>query len=447
MPLTKEMIAALPHLPGVYIYLDSLGKELYIGKAKDLRKRVAQYPTNARKDIRIYRLVDAIVDIRYIECADEIDALITEARLIREIKPPFNIALKDSDSYPWLEVTLGDDFPKVQITRSPDNRKSRYIGPFTDVYALRVALRAVQPIFRFCTCGRDLNAGKRYRPCLNYNLRLCDAPCAGRISREDYRKNIKALILFFSGGKQRLIAAIKAEMEKAAAEYRYEEAAVLRDQVKAMEKLSRPSELQKEAVTFVDLRPDVALKQLKKALNLPHEPVLIEGYDISNLGDESAVGSLVSFANGMPNKDGYRRYRIKTVPGQDDFAMLAEVLRRRLRRVKAGDGLSPSLILIDGGQGQVNSVGTVMAEEGLAIPVIGLAKQFEIVHFADGRPPLELSRNNAGLRLLQQVRDEAHRFAQHYHHLLRAKRVFGASYTPKPKKRKKKPGTEGGSAK
>lgn len=429
MPLTREMTSQLPHSPGVYIYLDAAGEELYVGKAKDLRKRVSSYLPNSKRDFKTHKLVAAVEDLKFIVTDDEIEALIVEARLIRELKPPFNVVLKNTEHYPYLEITLGDEFPRVNITRSPENKKSRYIGPFTDVFALRVALRAVQPIFRFCTCNKLLTSDPekfRYsRPCLNSNLGLCDAPCAGRIGKDEYRKKIKALILFFSGRKHKLIRELANQMNTASNELRFEEAAALRDQIKALEKLAKPSPMQKQAVTFVDLRPEKALRELEKTLKLLSPPVCIEGYDISNLGSEDAVGSRVTFVDGMPFKGGYRRYKIRTVPGQNDFAMLAEILRRRLQRILDGVEDAPSLILLDGGQGQVNIVKEALLDAALNIPLIGLAKQHEIICFADGREALALPRKSQALRLLQQVRDEAHRFAQHYHHLLRAKRVFG----------------------
>ncbi|MFA4986766.1 MAG: excinuclease ABC subunit UvrC [Candidatus Brocadiia bacterium] len=439
MPLTREHVHGLPHSPGVYIYLDAAGKELYVGKAKDLRKRVAQYITNAKKDRKIHKLVTEIAEIKFIEASDEIDALIMEARLIRELQPDFNILLKDDDPYPYLEFTLGDEYPKVNITRQPNNRKSRYIGPFTDVTALRTALRAVQPIFKFCSCSRVLSSTaprqRGARPCLNYHIGLCDAPCSGRITPEEYRKKIKAMILFFSGRKDRLVAQMHNEMIAAASELRFEEAIALREQIKAMEKLAKPSAYQRNAVTFTNYRPESSLALLMTALDLPREPARIEGYDISNLGEESAVGSLVCFLDAMPYKPGYRRFRIKTVEGQNDFAMIGEVLRRRARHIVEGED-PPDLILIDGGQGQVNEANAAIKDAGLDIVVVGLAKQHEHIIFADGRTPLALPKSSAALRLLQQVRDEAHRFAQDYHHLLRAKKVIPGYKRPGRKRRK-----------
>jgi len=440
MPLTREMISALPHETGVYIYLDAEGRELYVGKAVDLRKRVASYLSAARRDLRMRRLVSQVEEVRWIGASDEVEALIMEARLIRELKPPFNLALKNTDFYPYLEITLGEDFPRVRITRTPSDRKSRYIGPFTDVGALRLALRAAQPVFRFRTCNRSIEAGarrRRVRPCFNYHLRLCDAPCAGFVGREEYRRKVKAFILFFSGKKDNLIRELERQMERAAAELRFEEAAELRDRIRALRKLSSPGPYQRKAVTFVDMEPEKALAELKEALGLDEAPEWIEGYDISNLGGESAVGSRVVFAGGLPFKGGYRRYRIKTVEGSNDYAMLAEVLRRRLARIESGEEAPPSLVLVDGGKGQVSAVRAVMEEVGRALPLVGLAKKEEVVHFPDGRPPLKLPRNSAALRLLQQVRDEAHRFAQDYHHLLRAKRIFGRKYRGKRRRGKR----------
>ncbi|MDZ7815516.1 MAG: UvrB/UvrC motif-containing protein [Planctomycetota bacterium] len=370
MTLTKEMVSALPHKPGVYIYLDETGTELYVGKAKDLRKRVSSYRYNSKRDVRVHKLVSRIADLKYIETDTEIEALIVEARLIRELRPEFNRALKDSEFYPYLEITLGEDFPRVRITRQPSDKRSRFIGPFTDVGALRTALRAVQPVFRFCTCSKDIKADDpklRYnRPCLNYNIGLCDAPCAGRISKTEYRRKIKSLIMFFSGRKKKLIASIKKLMKQAAEELRFEEAANYRDQLKALQRLSKPSDYQKKAVSFVNIRPQDALDELAEHLQLDEPPRRIEGYDISNLGDESAVGSLVTFVNGIPFKPGYRRYRIKTLSSQDDFGMLREVLTRRLRRIASGEHEAPSLLFLsDGGQGQVNTVARAMEEVGI----------------------------------------------------------------------------------
>ena len=438
MPLTREMTSQLPHLPGVYIFLGNDGVELYVGKAKDLRKRVGSYISTAKKDKRIGKLVAETAELKYVEASDEIEALIIEARLIRELRPHFNRALKNSDFYPFLEITLGEDFPRVIITRAPADKKSRFIGPFTEVSALRIALRAVQPVFRFRTCALEIRTGDKFRyhrHCLNYNLRLCDAPCAGRISREEYRKKMKALIMFFSGGKKKLITQIERQMRIAAKEFKFEEATVLRDQAKALKKLAKPGPYQRQAVMFIDIHPQDALRELQEALNLRDEPARIEGYDISNLGELDAVGSRVTFLEGIPYKAGYRRYRIKTVPGQNDYAMLAEVLRRRIKRVMSGEDEAPSLILIDGGQGQVNAVSEALEEYALGIPVVGLAKKEEVIHFTGGEKPLKLPRNSQALRLLQQVRDESHRFAQQYHHLLRAKRVFGSGFKRHRKKK------------
>ncbi len=427
----KRKVAEFPKASGVYLMKDARGRVIYVGKAKSLRDRVMSYfqpasPPDPKRDV----MLEDVADIECLQTAGEVEALLAEARLIKDTQPRYNIRLKDDKSYPYLEVTRREDFPRVRVTRRPD-KKNRNYGPFTDVYGLRQALTIIRRIFKFCDCSLDIKADDpklRYRrPCLYYYLGACSAPCAGRISKEDYRENIRALTRFLDGKQQTLIRGLKKKMKQAAEEVRFEDAAKYRDQVEALEALAKRDLSGIFPVPEVlEVDPRRGLQQLEDAFEVDKQLRTIEGIDISNLGPNEAVGSLVSFVDGQPFKSGYRRYRIKTVAGQDDLAMIREVVHRRFRRLKEEGGVPPDILLIDGGPGQLRAAQQALNELEAEVPLLlSLAKQEEIIHSISEPNVLELPRTSPGLKLLQFVRDEAHRFAQHYHHILRRKKTLG----------------------
>jgi|CXWL01.1.fsa_nt_gi excinuclease ABC subunit C len=446
----REKIALFPKTPGVYLMKDSQGRVLYIGKAKDLRSRVASYFQESAdllgtRGPEIARMAAMVIEIDFLECDSEVDALLQENRLIKDIQPPHNAMLKDDKSFPYLEITTGDDFAGVFVTRAPRLKGSKLYGPFTSAGSLRDAVNALQKVFKFRTCELDIREDddKRrfFRPCLLYNIKQCTAPCADRISREDYRKDIERLKRFMTSKKSVVLKEMEAEMKAAVAELNFEEAARIRDRIKAIGKLALSGDVDEDVqpeVFHVD--PRKGLERLTKVLDLEHSVRIIEGIDIANLQGEESVGALVCFIDGVPFKNAYKRFRIKSVEGQDDYAMIREVVQRRYRHAAEGEELYPDVILIDGGLGQLHAALAACEEMFVKPPmVIALAKREEELYIQAKGLPIRLARNDAALRLLQQVRDEAHRFAQHYHHILRRKRQFdedveAGKRTPRKKK-------------
>jgi len=458
----REKIGCLPKAPGVYLMKDGEGRVLYIGKASDLRSRVASYFQDSAdllgsRGPEIAHMVSLVQDIDFLTCETEVDALLKESRLIKDIQPPFNERQKDDKTFPYLEITTGDDFPGVYVTRKPRPKGSKLFGPFTDVTGLRDAVNVLQRAFKFRTCELPIAAadGQRrfFRPCLLHAINRCSAPCADLISREAYAADIQRLIKLLKSRRSVLLRQLRREMERAAEQKRYEEAAVLRDRIKAIESLAlsgRPEEDVQPEVFFVD--PRAGLEKLQKLLDLPEPPRIIEGIDIATLHGEDSVGSLVCFIDGKPFKGGYRRYRIRTVAGLDDYAMIREVLARRYRYAAVAEELFPDVILIDGGLGHLHAAleafeqmhAAVEADGGRAARppmVVSLAKREELVYVQARAAPLRLARNNEALRLLQHIRDEAHRFGQHYHHILRSKRALEqdaqTGWRPPPATRRK----------
>ena len=428
----KEKLADIPAAPGVYLFKNERGVVLYVGKAKSLRPRVASYFHDAPSDtrIKIPGMIPQIADIEIIEAESEVDALLMEARLIKDIQPKYNENLRDSKLYPYLEITRGDDFPGVLVTRRRDNVKSKFSGPFTDVRGLRRAVQLLQRVFRFRTCALEIDKGdpkRRFnRPCLLYYIERCTAPCADLVSREDYREQIKLFQRFLEGKRKRVLKALNDEMAECAKGLKYERAALLRDQIRAMEALSKRGTLDifHEAVAPPVVDPKEGLDELREIFGLPDIPRTIEGIDASNIHGDSAVASVVTFLNGKPYKSGYRRFRIKTVKGVDDYSMISEVVERRYTRLEREEMPLPDLVLIDGGKGHLRAAQDTLRRLKITLPkVVSIAKREEILY--TGRPPREtrLKRNSPALRIVQYVRDEAHRFAVHYHRIVRGKKL------------------------
>jgi len=431
----RTHIANFPKTPGVYLMKDGKGRMLYVGKAKDLRSRVSSYFQDSADLLRsrgpdIARMAAMVMDIDFLECETEVDALLQENRLIKDIQPQFNAALKDDKSFPYLEITTGDDFPGVFVTRTPRIKGSKLYGPFTSAGGLRDAVNALQKVFKFRTCELDIRDDdeKRrfFRPCLLHSINQCTAPCADRISPEDYKRDIDRLKRFLASKRSVVLREMEKEMSVAAAALDFEEAARVRDRIKAIQKLELSGDVDEDVqpeVFYVD--PRKGLERLQKILELENTPRIIEGIDIANLQGNESVGSLVCFIDGVSFKSGYKRFRIKTVEGQDDYAMIREVVQRRYRHAAEGEELYPDVILIDGGLGQLHAALEACAEAFIKPPmVISLAKREEEIYTQARQGPMRLPRNDAALRLLQSIRDEAHRFAQHYHHILRRKRQF-----------------------
>ncbi|MBC8379682.1 MAG: UvrB/UvrC motif-containing protein, partial [Planctomycetes bacterium] len=346
------------------------------------------------------------------------------------IHPPYNSDLKDAKTFPYLEVTTRQEFPGVYITRNPQDSRSKLFGPFTNVKELRAVMNVLQKIFRFRTCKLDISVKdeKRrfFRPCILNNIKQCTAPCADRVSKIDYKAQIKDLVKFLQSKRSTVLRGLKKQMAAASEAKDFEAAAMVRDRIRLIENLD------KRGTVTGNVQPEVfagdpteALEKLQSAL-VSEQPVrIIEGFDIAHLSGQETVGSMVQFIDGRPFKNGYRRFKIRTVKGVDDYASLKEVVTRRYKRAMAGEELWPDLVLIDGGIGQLHAAEEAFREMNAPVPKLAsIAKKEEIIYIHGNDKPLKLSANSPVLKLIQYVRDEAHRFAQHYHHILRSKSVL-----------------------
>jgi len=427
-----EKVKSFPTSSGVYLMKDAQGRVIYIGKAKNLRARAGSYfHKTAEKDRRICTWIGEVADVDHLPADSEVDALLMEARLVKDIQPKYNRDLKDDKSFPYLQITTGEDFPRVNFTREPLDSGVKLYGPFPRAKSLRGAIQVLQRVFKFRTCSLDIDEDdprwRWFRPCLLASIDQCTAPCNLRIDREAYRRDIHRLKLFLDGKKDVLFKEMHEEMREASKALQFEKAARLRDEIKALENINLRGDLAKHAqpeVFYID--PRKGLKGLKQVLKLDSIPRTITGVDIAHLGGTETVGSLVTFVDGLPFKPGYRRYRIKTVEGVDDFASIREVVSRRIDGLLEREEPFPDIFLIDGGKGQLGAALDAFKAKGIDPPtLISLAKREEEIFVPGRSDPIVLRRRSFALRLLQYVRDEAHRFAQHYHHMLRKKRVLG----------------------
>ena len=424
-------VKTFPKDPGVYLMKDAAARVIYVGKAKDLRSRAGSYFLKAAaEDQRTATWIGEIADIDYVVCESEVDALLMESRLIKDIQPKYNKDLKDDKSFPYLMITTREEFPRVELTREPKSTGVKLYGPFASAGALRGAIQVLQRIFKFRTCGLEISETDEkwqwFRPCLLASIQQCSAPCNFRISKDEYRRDIKRLQTFLEGGKKRLLKEMQVEMQAASKSLNFERAAVLRDEINMLERLEERGDLDTHAqpeVFYID--PKKGLAGLRKVLELSETPRIIEGVDIAHIGGGETVASLVQFIDGLPFKPGYRRFRIQEVDGIDDFRSIYEAVSRRFRRLSDDGATFPDILLIDGGKGQLNAAMAAFRDQQITPPtVISLAKREEEIFRPGDAESIKLSRGAFALRLLQYVRDESHRFAQHYHHILRSKSTF-----------------------
>jgi excinuclease ABC subunit C len=429
--LTAAKVRTFPTSPGVYLMKNSAGVVIYVGKATSLRSRAGSYFLKAATlEPRTADWIGQIADADFIECESEVDALLVESRLIKDIQPVNNKIQKDDKSFPYLQITTYEDFPRVEITREPSSTGVKLYGPFASAGSLRGAVQVLQRIFKFRTCSLDIEANddrwRWFRPCLLASIKQCTAPCNLRISKDEYRKDIRRLQMFLAGNKAKLLKQMHDEMQSASREMAFEKAAKLRDEIQMLESLDRRGDLDThEQPEVFHIDPKKGLAGLKQVLKLKEIPRSIEGVDIAHLGGGETVGSLVKFIDGLPFKPGYRRFKINDVKGIDDFRSIHEVVSRRFKRLHDDQDAFPDILLIDGGKGQLSSAVAAFEELGIEPPVlISLAKKNEEIYRPGESEPIRLSRQAFSLRLLQYIRDEAHRFAQHYHHILRDKSQF-----------------------
>jgi excinuclease ABC subunit C len=445
---------------------DRLGTVIYVGKARDLRKRVSQYFHPSRRlgwDLKFNALVEAIHDLDVHAVRSEAEALLLESKLIKEFQPRFNIDFRDDKRFLLVKVNLNDPIPRFTLTRLRTDDGARYFGPFPNSGALRSTLTLLRRRFNLRGCRALTPTEQDYRHCLYANLRHCTAPCIGNVTREQYLQQVRAAGDFLGGQCEEMQAQIETDMKQAARAQEFEKAAQLRDLLFDLRQTTRKTRrFQRVPYTLpIAVDPQHDLADLAQALPLAQPPERIEGFDISNISGTFAVASMVSFRHGRPDRANYRRFKIKTVVGQDDFACMAETVRRRYTRLlreqrgesamgedegarpiveelrtlmtapkEAPQALSPSgptlpdLILIDGGKGQLNAACVELEKLGLGhIPVIGLAKEFEEIYRPGDREPLRLSPDRGALKLLQRIRDESHRVAHSYNAQLRLKRI------------------------
>lgn len=425
-------VRKFPMAPGVYFMKDKAGVVIYVGKAKNLRARAGSYFLKAAAiDQRTAELVKEICDIDFMQVESEVDALLAEARLIKDIQPKYNSDLKDGKTFPYLQITTHEDYPRVEITRKPRTSGVKLYGPFTSAGNIRAAMNILQKIFKFRNCSLDIDTTEErwrwFRPCLLASIDQCTAPCNFRITPEEYKKSIHKLRMFLDGKKDKLLDELRDDMKEASKNLRFEKAARLRDEIEKLEKLDERGKLSDNMQPeLFQIDPRRGLRGLKKILKLDKVPRTIEGVDIAHLSGGETVASLVQFIDGLPFKPGYKRFKIKGVEGIDDFKSIHEVVSRRFQRLSDEGTLFPDILLIDGGKGQLSSGMAAFAELDITPPtVISLAKKEEEIYLPGQSEPIKLSRHSYALRLLQYVRDEAHRFAQHYHHFLRRKNSLG----------------------
>lgn len=553
----EEQVRQLPLVPGVYLMKDERGRIIYVGKAVNLRHRVRSYfRDNDKLDGKTQLLVADIRDLEFFVTASAQEALILELNLIKRHRPHYNIMLKDDKSYPYLRITPGE-WPRLEVTRRYVAGEGRYFGPFTDTRSVYAVLELLRRIFPFRSCNKNLKTVKR--PCLEYDMKRCPAPCSGRIQADDYRKVTDQIVLFLEGRQEQVVRTLKNEMSTAAEKMDFERAASLRDRIRDIEEVIAAQRVatrvkgELDAVAYIQngdesyvmvffirggkligreyfvlkgskdqppaqvmssfigqfynnathLPPQVllahqpydqkvledwlsvrrggrvkltvpqrgprlelmaavaenahkgleqyklkrlltgvddvhlALEELAAVLKLSRPPQRVEGYDISNIQGQLAVGSMVVFNDGKPDSKYYRRFRIKTVPGADDFAMIKEIIGRRFAHSADNDGgkwsVLPDLVLIDGGKGQLAAAVEALQEKKAGdVSIISLAKEREEIFVPRQAKPITLDERSPARRLLQRVRDEAHRFALGYHGTLRQKAAIGSALDAVP---------------
>ncbi len=542
----EERLATLPPTSGVYILKNAKGRPIYVGKAKSLRDRVRSYFRDDSSHHKTPEMTRAIADFETIVTDSESEALILESNLIKEYAPRYNIRLRDDKTYPYIKVTVGEPFPRVFVTRRLMKDGSRYFGPYADVGHMRRALRAIKKLYTIRSCHYDLPKQSPPRPCLDYYIGRCKAPCVDYQTEADYREMIEEVLLVLQGHTGRLAQKLAERMSDAAKSLEFERAAEMRDVLIGLEELERrqlaidpkggdidtvalaqdgddacgvimkvregkllgreahflgnlrgedaeailsafvaryylpQQEVAKELLVPIDFtdRPAVqahlsertgrsfkvrvprrgakrdlvlraeenarhlleerrllegqterrappALYSLRDVLNLERVPRAIIGFDISNIQGSDSVGAAVWFENGRPLKNEYRRFKIGSVEGVDDYAAMQEIVERYFKRRLEEDGRLPDLVLVDGGKGQLSAGAQALERVGVPdLPIVSLAKREELVFSLDRGDPLRLSRRESGLQLLQQVRDEAHRFGIEYHRLRRSRRTL-----------------------
>ncbi len=414
--IVEEKLKNLPETPGVYLMKDVEGKIIYVGKSVNLKSRVSQYFHHSDQPPKTKAMVKSVADFDIINVDTEVEALILECNLIKKYRPRYNVSLKDDKMYPYVKITA-ENYPRLCITRRPVEDGSRYFGPYTNVGAMQQSLKLLRKIFPLRTCKHF-----KKRPCLEYHIKRCLAPCVKEVNVTDYKELVDSVALFLDGQTNELERQLSNKMYTAAEKLDFETAAYFRNLLTSVKKLS---EMQMVLNSKTEFDEKAAVENhiedvydLQRRLNLSTPPQRMECFDISHIQGAETVASMVVFQDGSPDKSSYRRFKLQTTEGKpDDFLSMQEVTRRRYGKCEN----LPDLIVIDGGIGQLNSALEIIRPI-CDVPVIGLAKQFELV-FVEGQSiPIELPMDSPAIKLLQRIRDEAHRFAITYHRKLRRKR-------------------------
>jgi excinuclease ABC subunit C len=418
----KAKVRELSNKPGVYLMRDRLGRVIYVGKARSLRKRVSQYFHPSRQmrwDPKTRALIDSIADLETFVVKSEAEALLLEGKLIKEYKPRYNAIFKDDKRFLLVKVNLNEEYPRFKFARLKKDDGAQYFGPFAHAGAVRVAMQWMRKKYGVLVQGTGAPKAKD----LKYSTYLVPVPLKD-MTREDYLRHIEMACDFLEGRNKEALRELEEQMQAAARERHFEKAAELRDVVASLREIARASRERKFARDFSpQIDPAAEIADLQRALALPVPPIHIEGFDISHISGTLSVASAVCFRDGKPHKEHYRHYQIKTVTGSDDFASMAEVVSRRYARLKEEGTALPDLVMVDGGAGQLNVALTALDGLEIQLPVMGLAKQMEEIYQAGHVAPLRLPRTSPALHLIQRLRDEAHRFANAYHQKLRRQRI------------------------
>lgn len=452
-----QKLREVPHQPGVYVMRDRLQRIIYVGKARDLRKRLAHYFTPSRltrADLKTRALIESIHDFEYHLVKSDAEAILYEGKLIKEWRPKYNISFRDDKRFLLVRVQLHEPFPRFQLTRLRKEDGARYFGPFPNAPALRQTLKMMIKKFGIRSCRPLEPTEKDFKHCLDHIIQNCSAPCIYRVTPEEYRQRILDACDFLEGKSRSMIQEIEQQMQQAAERLDFEKAAALRNLFTSLQATMEPARRFTRKSLPNSINPEADLIELQQLLQLPAEPRVMECFDISNISSTHIVASMVQFRNGVPERKNYRRYRITSTKTQNDFASMAEVVRRRYQRI-LNESLEkikqekedsqeslvevfrrsyaalgkrsplPDLIIVDGGKGQLSAACRELQLLGLHdISIIGLAKEFEEIYRPGETASIRLSKNTGGLRLLQRIRDEAHRIANGYHELLLRRRVY-----------------------
>jgi excinuclease ABC subunit C len=405
---------------------DRLSRIIYVGKAKDLKRRVASYFTNSKKNIKTHALVQSIWEIQYHIVQSNAEAILLEGKLIKEHRPKYNIAFRDDKQFLHLKITLSDPFPKFELTRWRKNDGAKYYGPFPNAGSIKKTLEQLTKHYGLRSCTPKVPTELDFKHCHAHITKNCSAPCIGKISGEEYKKRVETATQVLEGKTREMIKEIEQKMKPEASQLHFEKAAELRNLMEDLKATTQPTKryLKRPPLLQTTINPTADLKELQIQLNLPTFPQIIECFDISNISSTHIVASMVRFKHGVQDKKNYRTYRIQSVKTQDDFASIAEVVRRRYSRLLKEGAPLPNLVVVDGGRGQLSSACKELnALQIQGLPIIGLAKEFEEIHRPNNPIPIQLPHSNNALKLLQRIRDEAHRTANGYHKLLLKKRI------------------------